>query len=68
MNCKNNTKCRWVIEKNSGDMVMKCCDDVERARVPTEILVTPSDLPPDQKLIVRHLLKKIEEELNCKTG
>jgi hypothetical protein len=59
--------CEWITDKKTGDLIMKCHDNKERARIPKAVIkATISSI--DQTNIVTEMLKSnVEKELNCKT-
>ena len=60
-------KCEWVTDSKSGDLVMKCFDGHEGARVPKEVVETSEIHNSENQVIAVDRLKKhLEKELNCK--
>ena len=60
-------KCQWVTEKDTGDLVMMCRGEEERARIPKQVLGESCCPHNTSHMSIDVLKKNLENELLCDT-
>ena len=58
--------CEWIIDNKTGDLVMKCHDDKEGARVPQAAIKATSSPNGFNNVVLEKLKVQFEEALHCK--
>lgn len=61
------SKCKWIIDKETGDLVMKCHDNKEGARVPKSAVDATISTLDHSNIVIEKLKRNVEKDLNCKT-
>lgn len=61
------SKCEWIIDQETGDMIMRCHDSKEKARVPRAIIDATTSTFDHTNIVIEKLKSNVEKSLNCKT-
>ncbi|NNJ92569.1 MAG: hypothetical protein HKP55_12915 [Gammaproteobacteria bacterium] len=59
--------CEWITDKETGDLIMRCHDNKERARVPKAVINATISSIDQTNTVIEMLKSDVEKGLNCKT-
>lgn len=61
------SKCEWITDKKTGDLIMKCHDNKKRARIPKATIDATTSPTNHTNIVIDKLKISMEKDLNCRT-